>query len=331
MNHQALLVLHEPSLRERRRERHDLHLDRRYRQFVRWKTTNAWKDFLNFEMMKTQFRAIASFDSGDRSRRRSGMATDQHRSVTADAPAFTMRFLRSITIPEEGHREKRWKWLCDRTVIRHTEPCARRSSNISMPKRISTRQANIVLRDIGVTDGEHPADHDSRLDGRSCGNCASSTGASCGRSRMPRLTVLLYNLADRKPGRSSSKERGVRYFGARAQLPKLAEDCDRYDSASAFPRTHLTRLPLRRSHEPGLLGGASPPQGDPGRPGSTPMPPDWAIATAYLGNQGFRVIRPAGIHAYPSISRRLNTSATCTVDQLNATTLLVIFHSWRLA
>lgn len=76
--------------------------------------SEAWKDFLNFEMLKTQFRAFASFDAeGDFDELEDPQA--DHRST--EQSDIHGAFLRSLTIPEEGHREKRWKWLCERTVI----------------------------------------------------------------------------------------------------------------------------------------------------------------------------------------------------------------------
>jgi len=75
---------------------------------------NAWKDFLNFEMMKTKFRAFASFDS------ESDLDDSDGEAEAKSSPASSGihdAFLRSITIPEEGHREKRWKWLCERCII----------------------------------------------------------------------------------------------------------------------------------------------------------------------------------------------------------------------
>ena len=76
----------------------------------------AWGEFFNFEMLKAQFRSFATFDSIDdaddtESDKVSAESKVEENSGIRDA------FLRSLTIPEESHREKRWKWLCDHAVI----------------------------------------------------------------------------------------------------------------------------------------------------------------------------------------------------------------------
>jgi hypothetical protein len=73
----------------------------------------AWWEFVNFELVKAQFRAFATFDS----------ITDEERAPAPHGgsrrPLSPMHdaFLRGLVIPEEDQRARRWRWLCERTVI----------------------------------------------------------------------------------------------------------------------------------------------------------------------------------------------------------------------
>lgn len=238
---------------------------------------NAWKDFYNFEMMKTQFRAFASFDS----------EADLDADEEAESQTSTQRsgihdaFLRSITIPEEGHREKRWKWLCERSVIVVQNLRKEEFEHFYVDE--DQQVGKFRLRDIGVTaENILPSMTPNRwsqlreireLYGRDLRSLSDAT-----------LTVLL-NLSN------ESKETGsnsVRYF---AHAPsQLHGDNPALDAASrsrelTSPGSHYDdamqlvywaarhRLKKIRGDQDGV------------------HTDDWAIATAYLGNQGFRVIR----------------------------------------
>lgn len=108
---------------------------------------SAWKDFLNFEMMKTKFRAFASFDS--ESDPHDDVEGERRDSSTAARSGIHDAFLRSITIPEEGHREKRWKWLCERCVI--VIQNLRMEEFEHLYEDEDQQAGKFRLRDIGVT------------------------------------------------------------------------------------------------------------------------------------------------------------------------------------
>ena len=239
---------------------------------------NAWKDFLNFEMMKTQFRAFASFDSEndlDSFESAAVLEDPSTRSGIHDA------FLRSLTIPEEGHREKRWKWLCERSVI--VIQNLRREEFEHLYVDEDQDVGKFRLRDIGVTaENILPSMMPNRwsqlrelreLYGRELSDISDAT-----------LTVMF------KRSNRSAPSNDVRYV-AHALSPRLADDLTwsstaqsrelstpglNYDEAmrlvywAARHRLKKFRGDLEESHRD-----------------------DWAIATAYLAKEGFRVIRLA--------------------------------------
>ena len=238
---------------------------------------NAWKDFLNFEMMKTQFRAFASFDSEN--------DVDDARETSEDEPSGQRSgihdaFLRSITIPEEGHREKRWNWLCERTVI------VIQNLRKEEFEHLYADEDHLVekfrLRDIGVTaENILPSMIPNRwsqlrelreLYGRELKDISDAT-----------LTVLL-NLS----GKGGDQPNHVRYF-AHALNPHLTKGAS-LNSAStsrelASPGSHYDEAMdlvywAARHRLKKIRNGQEAAHED-----------DWAIAAAYLVNQGFRVIR----------------------------------------
>ncbi len=239
---------------------------------------NAWRDFFNFEMMKTQFRAFASFDSE---------ADMDDTSAASDANATIQRsgihdaFLRSITIPEEGHRQKRWKWLCERTVIVIQNLRLEEFEHLYTDE--DQQVGKIRLRDIGVTaENILPSMIPNRwsqlrelreLYGRELADISDAT-----------LTVLL-NLSESGSGRH---QEAIRYF-AHALSPRLAEGTSLNSTSISreltSPGSHydeaMSLVYWAARHR---LKKIRDDQDD-------PHADDWAIATAYLINQGFRTIR----------------------------------------
>lgn len=240
---------------------------------------NAWKDFLNFEMMKTQFRAFASFDSEN--------DTDDPDETKESGPkpqgsGIHGAFLRSLTIPEEGHREKRWNWLCERTVIVIQNL---RKEEFEHLYADEDQHANkLRLRDIGVTaENILPSMIPNRwlqlrelreFYGRELKEVSDAT-----------LTVLFKQKDDleKKDGLGD-----VRYF-AHALSPKV-EDGMPWDSTSrsrelTTPGSHyeeaMRLVYWAARHRLKKIKGKQKDLHD----------NDWAIAAAYLANQGFRVIR----------------------------------------
>ena len=239
---------------------------------------NAWRDFFNFEMMKTQFRAFASFDSETDLDDVQDTSDDQ---ATAQRSGIHDAFLRSITIPEEGHREKRWNWLCERTVIVVQNLRLEEFEHLYSDE--DQQVGKIRLRDIGITaENILPSMIPNRwsqlrelreLYGRELTEISDAT-----------LTVLL-NLSDKQ---AQQQPGGVRYF-AHALRPQLTEGTplnsagitreltspgSHYDEAMSLVYW-AARHRLKRT------------RGDQDDPHAS----DWAIATAYLVNQGFRAIR----------------------------------------
>lgn len=239
---------------------------------------NAWKDFFNFEMMKTQFRAFASFDS-ETDADDAGNASDDN--ATTQRSGIHDAFLRSITIPEEGHREKRWHWLCERTVIVIQNLRLEEFEHFYTDE--DQQVAKIRLRDIGVTaENILPSMIPNRwsqlrelreLYGRELIEISDAT-----------LTVLL-NLSEKQAHQQSE---AVRYF-AHALSPQLTEGTP-LNSAGitrelTSPGSHydqaMSLVYWAARHRLKQIRGDQ----------DDSHASDWAIATAYLVNQGFRVIR----------------------------------------
>ncbi|NJO37982.1 MAG: hypothetical protein HC871_10685 [Rhizobiales bacterium] len=239
---------------------------------------NSWRDFYNFEMLKTQFRAFASFDSEndiDDTANPAGHQLAEQRSGIHDA------FLRSITIPEEGHREKRWKWLCERTVI--VIQNLRKEEFEHLYAEEDQRVGKIRTRDIGVTpENILPNMIPSRwsqlrelreLYGNDLKEISDAT-----------LTVLV-----NRPGSDTSgKSSPIRYF-AHALTPDVRDDTP---LKSASRSSELTSPGEQYDQAMSLVYWAARHRLKKVRGGKTGgNPDDWAIATAYLGIRGFRVIR----------------------------------------
>ncbi|MEM9627223.1 MAG: hypothetical protein AAGA21_13385 [Pseudomonadota bacterium] len=251
---------------------------------------NSWKDFFNFEMMKTQFRAFASFDSEHD-------IDDDEDASQAQVPSETSgihgAFLRSLTIPEEGHREKRWKWLCERTVMLVQN--LRREEFENLYEQEDKDVHKFRLRDIGVTaENILPSMMPNRwsvskelreLYGRELADISDAT-----------LTVL-YN----KEGRPSEDgtRKDVRFFahtlnpGARDGTPWDLTGRSRELTTPGIHYEEAMRLVYWAArHRLSAIRGEE----------DETLRQDWAIATAYLINQGFRAIRLADfmrIHRSP--------------------------------
>lgn len=238
---------------------------------------DAWKDFFNFEMMKTQFRAFASFDSETD---RDDLEDTPDERSTKERSGIHDAFLRSIAIPEEGHRERRWKWLCERSVI------VIQNLRKEEFEHLYTDEDQLVgkfrLRDIGVTaETILPSMIPTRwsqlrelreLYGRDLNDISDAT-----------LTVL-FNRAKKAAGGSKA----VRYF-AHTLNSRLQEDTP---LASAAISRELTSPGVHYDEAMGLVYWAARHRlkkirGE--QDGANAE--EWAIATAYLVNQGFRVIR----------------------------------------
>lgn len=239
---------------------------------------NAWKDFFNFEMMKTQFRAFASFDS-ETDTDNEGNSPDDH--VTTQHSGIHDAFLRSIAIQEEGHREKRWNWLCERTVIVIQNLRLEEFEHFYTDE--DQQVGKIRLRDIGVTaENILPSMIPNRwsklrelreLYGREFAKISDAT-----------LTVLL-NHSDNQAHQQSE---AVRYF-AHALSPQLTKGTS-VESASmsrelTSPGSHydeaMSLVYWAARHRLKKIRGDQ----------DDPHANEWAIATAYLINQGFRIIR----------------------------------------
>ncbi|MGI9417039.1 MAG: hypothetical protein ACR2RA_04280, partial [Geminicoccaceae bacterium] len=190
-------------------------------------------------------------------------------------------FLRSITIPEEGHREKRWKWLCERTVV--VLQNLRKEEFEHLYTDEDQQVGKYRLRDIGVSaENILPTMIPPRwaqlrelreLYGRELKDVSEAT-----------LTVLL-KLSD-KNVRSSTGP--ARYF-AHALAPTLAEDTP---LSSASLSRELTSPGSHYDEAMSLVYWAArhrlkTVRGDQDNAHAE----DWEIATAYLINQGFRAIR----------------------------------------
>jgi len=237
---------------------------------------NAWKDFLNFEMMKTQFRAFASFDSEH------DLEDGEQESPSSPTTGIHGAFLRSITIPEEGHREKRWKWLCERCIIVIQNLRKEEFEHLYVDE--DPHAGKFRLRDIGVTaetilpsmvPNEWAQLRELReLYGRELKEISDAT-----------LTVHYYQppLPNQDQG-----HRDVRYFAH--ALNRSYTDETGYDSAA---RSRELRSPGAHYDEAmRLIYWAARHRLKSVR--SSPADAnqnDWEIAVAYLANQGFRVIR----------------------------------------
>jgi hypothetical protein len=236
----------------------------------------SWKDFLNFEMMKTQFRAFASFDSENDL----DDATSSNRSDTRpERSGIHDAFLRSLTIPEEGHRERRWKWLCQRSVV--VIQNLRKEEFQHLYRDEDENVDKFRLRDIGITaENILPSMVPHRWS-----NLKELRDLYGGEFTNISDATFEVHLDRHKKGRNSS----VRYF-AHALSPEVANESHldsivrAYEISSPGPLydeamslVYWAALHRLRNSREDL--------------GDQTYDDDWAIAVAYLKNQGFRVIR----------------------------------------
>jgi hypothetical protein len=235
-------------------------------------------------MLKAQFRAFATFDSeddaGDRADGQAGVGEEKPEQGSAIREAF----LRSLTIPEQTHREKRWKWLCDHTVVIIQNLRKEEFSHLYEAEDAGIDK--IRLRDIGVTaENILPkmlpyswARHRQLRDlyGSGFDNVADATLSAFYRQDG-------WSSAELPVGGSD-----VRYFAhALMNRPATQSDShpvsagvskemespgDAYDEA--FRIVYWAARHRLRSKEENVKTN-----------------PDWAIAIAYLNNQGFRTLR----------------------------------------
>lgn len=189
-------------------------------------------------------------------------------------------FLRSLTIPEEGHREKRWKWLCERSVIvvqnlrkeefqhlyadedKHVDQVRLRDIGITaeniLPSMVPHRWARLrELRDLyggdltDISDASFSVNFNQRAVGEGKKNVQYFAHAiSPQRTDHTRLYSIGRTHEIDSPGPLYDEAMGLVYWAARHRLARTRNDQD------------------DRSNEQ-----------------------DWAIAVAYLRKQGFRVIR----------------------------------------
>ncbi len=239
---------------------------------------DAWKDFYNFEMLKTQFRAFATFDSENDAEDSTAPAGHRH---SAQRSGIHDAFLRSITIPEEGHREKRWKWLCERTVILIQNLRKEEFDHLYADEDQGIDK--IRLRDIGVTaENILPSMIPNRWS--QLRELRELYGNNFKEMSEATLTVNF----NRPMGSSDTETNPVRYF-AHALTKDVGDDAP----LKLVSRSNeLTSPGMHYDEAMGLVYWAARHRlkkmlGDTdGRHAD-----DWAIATAYLVNQGFRAIR----------------------------------------
>jgi len=230
-------------------------------------------------MMKTKFRAFASFDS------ESDLDDSDGEAEAKSSPASSGihdAFLRSITIPEEGHREKRWKWLCERCII-VIQNLRKEEFEHLYPDE--DPQANkFRLRDIGVTaetilpsmiPNEWSNLRELReLYGRELKDISDAT-----------LTVNYYQ---NEAQANARKPDDVRYFAHafnRSYTDENAHDAASRSAELKSPGSHYDEAMrlvywAARHRLKKIRGEKDEPDQD-----------NWEIAVAYLANQGFRVIR----------------------------------------
>ncbi len=238
----------------------------------------AWREFSNFEHLKSQFRSFASFDS----------VLDRLEDGTAEATSSSAihdAFLRGLKIPEEGRRERRWKWLCARSVVvvqnlRHDEFDRLYADEDDYARKVRTKDigvsAEYVLPStLPYAFGRQKAFYD--LYGRSVESMADAT-----------LSVLFRKDGWRAPTGPDDLQ-DVRYFAAAAvpgdhrQEPREWSSTLRWaelESPGAVYDEAQRIVYWAARHRLRKLAGEHAPDSQ-----------DWAIALAYLARLGFRVLR----------------------------------------
>ena len=73
---------------------------------------NAWRDFINVQILKAQFEAFAHFDS-----RNDASAAPNRHGDQEPLDAFDLEIERKIQMPAIEHRIRRWENLCRRSVL----------------------------------------------------------------------------------------------------------------------------------------------------------------------------------------------------------------------
>jgi hypothetical protein len=248
----------------------------------------AWAEFFNFEMLKAQFRAFATFDSEDDAddvNKRDSSSNSENRSEQKSA--IREAFLRSLTIPEQTHRERRWNWLCEHTVIIIQNLRKEEFSHHYTEEDVGIDK--IRLKDIGVTAENilpkmlpHSwARHRQLQDlyGSAVDNVADAT-----------LTAFYKEdgWQSDKPYGVSQAHNDVRYF-AHALTRRPASQSDLNPASAAISKEmespgeaydEAFRIVYWAARHRLLIENKASDRNS-----------DWAIAVAYLNNQGFRTLR----------------------------------------
>ncbi len=165
----------------------------------------SWAEFFNFEVLKSQFRAFATFDSVD---------DDYDEDVSTKGPlklrsAIHNAFLRHLKIPKDDFKEKRWKWLCERTCFAVQNLRVEEFQGLYIDEDEESK--SLRLKDIGVT-AEHILPRAwpilwgrqkeiQELYGRDTGSMADAT-----------VTVFLKSPAQEDQGEQSAPKPLTRYF-----------------------------------------------------------------------------------------------------------------------
>ena len=247
---------------------------------------DAWAEFFNFEMLKAQFRAFATFDSDEDSEESETNSADSSTKVEQRS-AIREAFLRSLTIPEETHREKRWKWLCDHTVI--VIQNLRKEEFSHLYEAEDAGIDKIRLKDTGVTAENilpkmlpHSWAQDRTLRdlyGSQLENVADATLTafyrqdgwnSAERPAVHRNVVDIRYFAHALTRRQTNT--ALSDFASYATSQEIVSPGDVYDEAFRI-------VYWAARHRLQSFGG----EDDQNR--------DWSIAVAYLNNQGFRTLK----------------------------------------
>lgn len=176
---------------------------------------DSWLEFYNFETLKTQFRAFATFDSTiDHEVNRNPEKDTKNNAQTHDS------FLRLLEIQEEQPREERWRWLCEHAVI---VVLNLRDEEFSELYADEDRHAgNPTVKDVGVT-AEHILP--SILPDRWGPNLRGIYGKNI--QNLDEATITVYfRMAGWNEGVRENRNHGssdIRYF-AHALVPQQSRD-----------------------------------------------------------------------------------------------------------
>ena len=252
----------------------------------------AWAEFFNFEMLKAQFRSFATFDSIDDEE-----SSDIERDIESDENVHKSgihdAFLHSLKIPEQSHREKRWKWLCDHTVIIIQNLRKEEFDHLYRDEDVD----KIRVKDIGVTAENilpkmlphHWARHRQlrELYGQNIDNVANATltaffkleGWNDQQAKSKTAANLRY-FAHALTSRNISPEKtDVRPMTVSKEIDSPGEFYDEAFRIVYWAARH--RLERRKLEQQDVND-------------------VWAIAIAYLKNQGFQVLR---LHEFLEVHR----------------------------